>query len=182
MKVMLVRNAKRNNEGYTLVEILVVVALIGIALGVITMSLATLFSANAKKTAYNMSAMIAQARVNAMYKSAPVFVRFYIDGDSIMGQYYEAGLPKTVAEVMGSDRVVVEFVTTDGTTVAFDGTPGKEIYIGFDRLSGRLRAASDFASVSYTGGVSAIDLSSSASAIYEVSINPVTGKHEVGGR
>jgi prepilin-type N-terminal cleavage/methylation domain-containing protein len=175
--------AVRKNKGYTLVEVMVVVALLGIAIGIVATSIATVFSANAKKCAYNMEAMIAQAKINTMYKTAPVFVEFYVLDGTIWGQYYEGGVATQVRENMGSAKIAVSFETAEGGSYTLDAT--HRIYVGFERGTGALRNLNTIVppitGFGFYGRPTEISLSNS-SLTYVVVINQVTGKHEVTGR
>jgi prepilin-type N-terminal cleavage/methylation domain-containing protein len=89
---------KRNNRGFTLVEILVVVAILGALIGIISMSVSSVFSERAKRCASEADAYISMCKVNCMSRAGDIYIVLDVDGDGcIRGRYYEDGALKDTA-------------------------------------------------------------------------------------
>ncbi|MDR0248315.1 MAG: prepilin-type N-terminal cleavage/methylation domain-containing protein [Oscillospiraceae bacterium] len=168
---MRTRRAGGNNKGYTLVEIMVVVAILAVALTYTGMSIALVVTTNVRKCANNMNALISQARVNTMYKVEPS-VTFRVSGGSIIGDYYEGGTRKESKE-MGSAGISVTVEYDGGSFTLTDG--GTPVNIAFTRGTGALKEGGS--PRSYTK-CTAIRLTRGNSA-YSIIISPATGKHEI---
>jgi prepilin-type N-terminal cleavage/methylation domain-containing protein len=82
-----VRSLLRNRRGFTLLELMIVIAIIGIVLGYVTPRLfGALTSSNIEKTERNMSAIIQLARSSALTHHKTYYVQFNID-DGIVGYF-----------------------------------------------------------------------------------------------
>jgi hypothetical protein len=127
-----------------------------------------------------MNALISQAKVNTMYRTGPVYVRFYVEDGTIWGQYYEGGAATEARKNMGSANIALSFETSDGAVRSLSAypDPANDIYIGFERGTGRLRDASDFGAALYTGKCIEISLSNTTTT-YLVTVNAMTGKNAV---
>ncbi|MDR0838365.1 MAG: prepilin-type N-terminal cleavage/methylation domain-containing protein [Oscillospiraceae bacterium] len=143
---------RRDNRGYSLIELIVVIALLGILVGIVTSSLAPLLSARARRAAFSADSLIAKCKVFSMSRTGDVYVRIYRDARGVVGDYYEgANLVET--EILGSRGVVI---APDSATVSFN------------RATGGLKPGSD-AEISFSAGA----------RTYTVTIITSTGRHGV---
>jgi prepilin-type N-terminal cleavage/methylation domain-containing protein len=82
-----VKNLPRTSKGFTLLELMIVIAIIGIVLGYAAPRLFGAFtSSNIEKTERNMSTIIQLARSSALTQHKTYYVQFNID-DGIIGYY-----------------------------------------------------------------------------------------------
>lgn len=82
---------KNNNKGFSLIELVVVIAILAIAGGLTYNSLSTIYSARSKKAAETVSAVISQSKVNAMSgKKNVMTITFKEDKDPNSGETKEA--------------------------------------------------------------------------------------------
>jgi prepilin-type N-terminal cleavage/methylation domain-containing protein len=73
-----------NNRGLTLVEIVVVVAILAIASSIVWMSINTIFGLEAKKTAKELYGAIEKVKVQQMTKAGASYLHLYrLDGPSV---------------------------------------------------------------------------------------------------
>ena len=134
---------KGKNKGFSLVELIVVIAIMAIGVTVTSYSLTTISLANAKECASEIKASLEAVRMETCRKesgSAPT-VKFYRDSDgSVMMQ--ESG---SSAKKIGSSTVAVSYKKADGSyedlgttaleysfnrsTGAFTLMPGSEIKV-----------------------------------------------------
>ncbi|MCL2634950.1 MAG: type II secretion system GspH family protein [Oscillospiraceae bacterium] len=82
----------KNKQGFSLVEILVVIALIAVSVGVIGVSVASLSASNLRKCTYAFDNMLSKVRVNSLYRAEPVYVEFSVYGRNVLAKYYEDGV------------------------------------------------------------------------------------------
>jgi prepilin-type N-terminal cleavage/methylation domain-containing protein len=86
MKIM--KNLK-SNKGFTLIEILVVLALIGVSMGVIGISSSSSSMNNLRKCTNAANSLLSRCRINSMYRAEPVFIELTVSGGNIVGRYIE---------------------------------------------------------------------------------------------
>jgi len=167
------------NKGFSLVELIVVIALIAIAAGAITTSMRSLYSFHVKQCASNIDAMLSKCKVGAMSKAGDVYLRLYSGSDGIYCQYYEADVVVS-NEKIAKDKVAISYISSNGDTVHTIGTEG--LYISFDRTTGGLLTLGEAADL---GGTTASDATYYSMAItvasgeknLTVRLVPTTGKH-----
>lgn len=110
----------RNNTGFTLMEMLVAMAISAILIGMVTVTIAVVNNADASKAARALNAAIGQARTESMSKGtdAGQLTLSMVDG----ALYYQIGDPTTAPMIQISTRLIgVEAVYDD--TALTTGSP-----------------------------------------------------------
>ena len=137
-----------DNKGYSLVELLIVLAIIAAVTITVIFSISMIFSANAKTCAHAMERAIADCKVTTMGK-ADAYLEIYrdTDGNVYSKMYvYENGAAAPTpmeAEKLGGSKVFVGYLP-EGAAV--DATPtelvagGTAVRVHFDRASGSFDA------------------------------------------
>lgn len=168
---------KKNNAGYSLIELVIVIAIIALIISTVFYSVVMVFGANAKSCANNIQRAIGDCKVTTMGKSAAymelyrdtdqnVYTKMYI-WDSSSADYKEAEPQK-----VGTGRVYVGYVPDGGTeTELLAG--GDKIQIRFDRASG------GFAEDAVSGDIYTMIRVQAGSKNYEITLTKLTGKSEV---
>lgn len=134
----------QNNNGYSLVEMIIVIAIIAILTGGVFLSINLVFGANAKTCANDLKNAISQCKVNAMGKSN-ASLEIYRDSSNqciYVRQWIEEsyGWQAKEPEKISNAKVYVTYtIEGSGSSPELDGT--KSIFIGFDRSSGSFKAA-----------------------------------------
>lgn len=145
---------KKSNGGYSVVEIIIVIAIMVALSGGIFLSINMVFGANAKTCANDIRAAIAQNKINAMGKSE---AKVIIERDASDSCIYatqaiatynsvtgalewdnEGPTPTAGREKISNAKVYVEFIAKDGTANVLD--PGESVEICFDRSTGSFKA------------------------------------------
>lgn len=140
---------KKNNKGFSLVELIIVIAIIAVILGTAFFSLNLVFGANAKTCANDIKNAIAQGKINAMGKSN-AYVEIFRDTTDQCIYARQCILENGTwaigeAELISNARVYVGFVPEGGTETEL--APGDSVRISFDRGSGSFREFHDGATV-----------------------------------
>ena len=182
----------KENRGFSLVEVLIVVAIMGIMIGFVFIGLPLLTGQHAKKCANNMSAALGKEKNYALARSgtADCYMELLLDADGYHVKYY---IPKNAVvtgagpsdwvlaedEVIGSQQVEVTCELEGGTSL--DITTGQSLKLVYDRASGACKP-------SFKGdgsGVGLIDsyvdhstrITIDRGKKYEITLLPDTGKH-----
>lgn len=169
-----------DNKGFSLVELIIVVAIMTAMLGVLVFSFSMATGREAQKCAYNMSECLDRAKSIAMAKSGTNDAYVEISkttSNSYIAQYFVPDSPvkkpatyhMAEEETLGSGRVVITY-GSGGTKI----TGATKLKITFDRLTGGVKEIS-------VGGaaVSVKDIYLSYGRGYKLVIAKGTGKHTV---
>lgn len=136
---------KQNNKGYSLVEIIIVIAIMSILTGGVFFSINMVFGANAKTCANDIKSAISQCKVNAMGKSDASLEIYRSDKDQCIyaRQWIKESYgwqPKEPEKISNAKvYVTYAYITAKDNYIELDDT--KHIFIGFDRSSGAFKEA-----------------------------------------
>lgn len=163
----------KNNKGYSLVEIMIVLAILAVLATVGITGLGYIWGTNVRSCANELKTAIGKTRITTMGKDEAT-IRIY--QDSTDGAYYKQEIVDGVGErpiKVGKAILTLTYTMVDGTgTLIGTGTisGSDELAIAFDRSSGAQREATAGA-----GMCSEIDVSfGSRHSI--ITLVPATGK------
>ncbi|MEA4946127.1 MAG: type II secretion system protein [Oscillospiraceae bacterium] len=131
----------KNNKGFTLLELIVVIAILGILAGVMSYSISSVSTTRAKKVTSDLNALISQCRVDTLSGSpSPTYLEILKEGDTLYGVLYEGkaedGAPIVkVKQQLGGSGITCRYTTASGTT---EITGGGTLKLGFVRATGAL--------------------------------------------
>lgn len=164
---------KRNNRGFTLVEIVVVVTILGVLVGLTAMSISSVFSARARRCATELDSYISMCRVNSMSRAGSIKIVLDTDANgSIRGSYYENDVVKDTA-VFSDTRVFAEFTIGGVSTPLSSSDP---LTLSFNRSTGGFNPQGNVAGVP----VYCTSISISSGRTYVITLIPSTGNHFIG--
>ena len=157
---------KLNNKGFTLAELIVVIAILGILSGVASASISQIFASKTRKFIDDCDAILTRCRVETL-SGAPSGTHVEIGLDD--GKYYVAFFDDDDADATPIKKAILEDSSaicsyTIGTGTTAELTNGK-ISISYNRTTGAMNE-------NYT----AIDVSGR-----KIILEPATGYHRVGG-
>ena len=129
-------NKKNNNRGFSLVELIVVVAIGAILIGASILSIASISGTAAKQCARNIESIINKTRVTTMGKDSAV-LEIYKDA-SDGAYYYKTTINGTVSapSKVGKSRIDVYYSMKDDYSDKTQLNSSDKIMLQFDRSSG----------------------------------------------
>ena len=162
---------KKNDKGFTLVELIVVIALMAVvSLSVITY-VGMLGGGQAKKCANGLKNGLSQTKVCAMSRSS-ASMTVYADNTGVYLKTMQGSTERV--EKIGNSATKVEYRTVRDSDVfvPVGTTPADGVKIEFDRASG---ACKKMSSGVYCYGFKV----TSGSTVYIVNLEPLTGKASI---
>lgn len=182
----------KEDRGFSLVELLVVVAIMGVMSGFLFIGLSLMTGQNAKECANNMSAALGKEKNYALTKSATIdcylellhesgayYVKYYIPKNAVVEGHDASDWVLAEEQKVGSGILDVECTFEDGTTVTI--TDGQSVKLIYNRTDGAFKNAvtSNGSTVGTEGGGSThcTDITFESGKKYEIILYPATGKH-----
>lgn len=168
---------KRNNRGFSLVELIVVVAILGVCVGIVAASISAISSSQARKCAASIDAALSRCRVSAMSRAGEVYLTLSVDGDGVVtvAQYEKNGdaVTEISSDAVGSSRCGVSYQVKGAADAAALDASG--LTLSFDRDTG----AFDFTG-NAKGVLTSITVSGGGRS-YVITLDALTGAHRIGG-
>ncbi len=159
----------KRNQGYSLVELIVVIAIMAVLTGTLAISVSAIGGFKAKECAKNIQSYINKTRVNTMGKNS-VVLHLYKGAD---GAFYAQTITNgtaDAAQVIGKKTVTVRYTDGDDLSAASE-LDDTGVYIQFDRSSGAMQLPAVGPSI-YVHKISV----SQGSRTYVLTIYKETGK------
>ncbi|MEG1848278.1 MAG: prepilin-type N-terminal cleavage/methylation domain-containing protein [Lachnospiraceae bacterium] len=174
----------KQNKGFSLVEIIIVITIMTVLAGLMSVSVSLIFGLDAKKCAKQLEGYLNLAKTNALSKDAEELriyrgsdQQYYVD----FVEYYYTGevtnptlTSKVIqTELIGKDTVTITYTLTSGSTGQID--VGKSITIGFHRSTGAFQAVkiNDTQTAAYCTALTI----ARGTKQYTIEMIPETGKH-----
>ncbi len=133
------RAGANKNAGYTLLEMIVVVAILAVGLTIVGMSINTIFSLELKQCAKEIHSELGKEKVAAMTRSGDVYMRLYKTNSGIYIDKYENDtLIEQGIEVGSAKITVTSYIGTSPTGTALDADG---IVISFNKSNGSFKKA-----------------------------------------
>ncbi len=184
---------RNKNKGFTLLELIVIVAIIAILGTGIGLSYSRVSRAGVKSAAQEVKALTSECRVAQMSRAGEYTADIFIDSSDgcIHGQLLKNGVPDT-SVISSSEKkfarvgVSIDVVIPDAGTTALSS--GDHLYLSFNRGSGRLTTcyigsgldASKFGNLTSAGVTDDVVLKiHQGNYVYDVVIHSLTGSQEM---
>lgn len=162
---------KNDNRGFTLLELIAVVAILGICVTLSALSLGGASSPQARRCAMRIDGMLTQTRTASMSRAGEVYLELYSAEDGVYCVYTEIrdGVPDSKQDKLCGPRLSVSYIVNE--TERPLGDEANPLRIAFRREDGALAGDSPCTGITVTGG----------GVPYTVVIYPSTGSHALGG-
>lgn len=128
----------KNNKGFSLVELLVVVAILGVVAVSTTLSYSVVRNADVRKAATTTGNMMKSVRTECLSKESSQFLYIYMDNDD----YYYATANKEETSLAGVKSIGGTKLCADSISISVETASGSASAIG----------SGDFASISFEKG------------------------------
>jgi len=154
---------RKIDKGFSLIELIVVIGIIGALVGALAVSVGSMFSQRAQQTATSAAALISKCKITSMSRAGDISLRFYKNADgNIIGDYYENG-SIVQTHILGASSVVQD---------------PPDVYISFARATGALRIFGNAPTAAPANATETIVFTSGGKG-YAIDIATSTGRHAV---
>lgn len=190
----------KDNRGFSLVELLIVVAIIGVMSGFVFIELPLLTGQKARECANNVSAALGREKNYALTRSATIdcymellcdadgsyCVKYYIPQDAVKDGTSDAHWVLAEEQKVGSGQVTVSCGFSDGSSM--NVAAGHSLKLVYKRTDGAFKYAleSDGSVVGIepgggtpAGAKQCTDITFDRGKKYKITLYPATGKHEM---
>ncbi len=151
----------KNNKGFTLIELIVVISLMVIIAGVSSRTLGTVSNQELKDFANNYDSMLSQCQIETMSGLPQAQLEIVISDGEYRAILY-SGTEVIKSQFLGETHLTCEY---DGTKL----TTGTKLVVKFDRSTGEITTNPSFKKLSV----------SNKRGTYNVELVPQTGYHKV---
>ncbi len=173
----------KRNRGFSYIEVLVVVAMLAVAVTIISSSISVMFGLNPRKSANELSSMISRCKIGAMSRAGDVYLVVSKDTSGITAYYYENDILKEERN-LGKSSVSISYTDTATPANTIDVSGDYKLYISFNRATGGFsdlttacsRAGGDATKIG-TGFSETITITGGKT--YVITLVPSTGKHYI---
>jgi len=182
-----------DNKGYSIVELIIVIAIMAIITGFLAYSFSMVTGQQPRECANNISVALDKAKIYSMSKSgsSDAYVEIWLDSNKgYVASYYAPNSPikvnaipgtdyiKIEEEIIGKKTVSVECFLADASGTSFEINGTNRIRIYYDRITGGFKKAA-----AVLGGSTMEEycakIAVSRGREYQITFITATGKHSL---
>ena len=162
-----------DNKGYSLVELIVVIAIMAVMVGVMSLGLGMMFTRDANYVAVRIDDMLTEARTASMSRAGTFTYSFHIDGSSPSNSYVKID-QTTDTGTTEYKRILLD----KRVTVKVNGSEANDFSVVFDKAKGNVKTA-EIDGTARSDLVYEIDVTSkkNTSKTNKVTLVTTTGRH-----
>ncbi len=172
---------KHNNKGFSLIELIIVIAILSIVTSTVVVGIGYLYSSNVKSTLKKMNSALMKTQSYTTTKALEnrdVKLKITKDGTGCVLHYVDstdADIAGMESEKIGNNKISVALEYSDGTSQLVDtSNPG---YVCFDRATGGLLP--DTVGGKYLKKIYVSNTSNPVGSGMYITISKITGKTDI---
>lgn len=174
-----------NNKGFSLIELIVIIAIMGVLVGGASLGIGLVFSKDAMKCATRLNDSIYDARANSMYKAGKFELSIDNSGSANIATISQTDLTPVTSDTIYLDGVDSNKKTTISAKFVTEAVPAGTalsfpVNLTFDKAKGNVYFDVD-ANGTYDDGIIVFDITPlRGNRTAKVQLVTTTGKHTIG--
>ncbi len=174
-----------NNKGFSLIELIVIIAIMGVLVGGASLGIGLVFSKDAMKCATRLNDSIYDARANSMYKSGKFELSIDNSGSANVATVSQTDVTPIISDTVYLDGVDSNKKTTISARFVTEAVPAGTaisfpVNLTFDKAKGNVYFDVD-ADGTYDDGIIVFDITPlRGNRTAKVQLVTTTGKHTIG--
>lgn len=175
-----------NNKGFSLIELIVIIAIMGVLVGGASLGIGLVFSKDAMKCATRLNDSIYDARANSMYKTGKFELIIDNSGSANTATISQTDLTPATSDTVYLDGVDSSKKTTISARFVTEAVPAGTaislpVSVTFDKAKGNVYSVVDADGMTYGDGIIVFDITPlRGNRTAKVQLVTTTGKHTIG--
>ena len=177
-----------NNKGFSLIELIVIIAIMGVLVGGASLGIGLVFSKDAMKCATRLNDSIYDARANSMYKAGKFELSIDNSGSANTATISQTDLTPATSDTVYLDGVDSSKKTTISARFVTEAVPAGTaislpVSVTFDKAKGNVYSVVDADEMTYGDGIIVFEiepLRGNRNRKAKVQLVTTTGKHTIG--
>ena len=175
-----------NNKGFSLIELIVIIAIMGVLVGGASLGIGLVFSKDAMKCATRLNDSIYDARANSMYKAGEFKLIIDNSGSANTATISQTDLTPATSDTVYLDGVDSSKKTTISARFVTEAVPAGTaislpVSVTFDKAKGNVYSVVDADGMTYGDGIIVFDITPlRGNRTAKVQLVTTTGKHTIG--
>ena len=177
-----------NNKGISLIELIVIIAIMGVLVGGASLGIGLVFSKDAMKCATRLNDSIYDARANSMYKAGKFELSIDNSGSANTATISQTDLTPATSDTVYLDGVDSSKKTTISARFVTEAVPAGTaislpVSVTFDKAKGNVYSVVDADEMTYGDGIIVFEiepLRGNRNRKAKVQLVTTTGKHTIG--
>ena len=177
-----------NNKGFSLIELIVIIAIMGVLVGGASLGIGLVFSKDAMKCATRLNDSIYDARANSMYKAGKFELSINNTGSANTATISQTDLTPATSDTVYLDGEDSSKKTTISAKFVTEAVPAGTaislpVSVTFDKAKGNVYSVVDADGMTYGDGIIVFEiepLRGNRNRKAKVQLVTTTGKHTIG--